>query len=539
MAEDKKQLRRAAFKQGVRHWFRQFLESFLAVVPIVVLIVVIYFTGVIPREEFSPQLLVSFVICAFAIVIGLTSFNLGSNQSMTRIGEIVGETLFKRKNLFIIIAMTFILGVAVTVAEPDLKTMAGQIGCSELLLILVIGIGVGIFVVIGVIRILRNKRLNVLFLAFYAIVFALAAVVNPKFLPIAFDSGGVTTGPVTVPFILAFGAGLAASRASGGRTGDDSFGITALASVGPIIAVMVLGLFMDVDAMVWTPNLPDSASYSSWSSFWPFFAQHIGEALLGQLKNVAFAVVPLFVLFLIYNWIFVRMPMKRILQIFVGLIYVYVGLVIFMSAVECGFLPVAQQVGFAFGDPSRPSLFPLAVGIGALFGLFGVLAEPAVHVLVRQIEKVSEGTIRSRTVLIVMALAIAGGVSLSIVRAHYQFPILYYTIPGYAVALGLSFVVPKIYFAIAFDSGGVASGPMASTFVMPFCIGFAYANHGSDSVYSDAFGCVAMIALMPLIVIQFLGVYAELKRQLVYQRARKRFIEPNDNQIIHFAEDDA
>ena len=520
---------------ATKFWLLQFRESLFAVLPIAILIVVIYLTGVLPRETFSPQLLVTFLICAFAIAFGLAFFNAGSTQSMSRIGEVVGETLFRRKNIWLVVIMTFIIGVLVTIAEPDLKTMAGQIGMNELTLILVIGIGVGLFVVIGVIRILKKGRLNVIFLAFYAIVFALAGIVNPKFLPIAFDSGGVTTGPVTVPFILAFGAGLAASHSAGGRNSDDSFGLTALASVGPIIAAMVLGLFVDVESMTWTPSLPDYSAYSSWSSVWPAFWHHVGEGLIGQLKNVALAIVPIFVFFLIYNFIFVRMPFKQILRIVIGLVYAYVGLVVFMTAVEVGFLPVAQEIGKSFGDPSR-GLFPYAVLIGGLFGVFGVLAEPAVRVLVTQIEKVSEGTIKSRTVLIVMALAVGGGVALAMVRAYYGFSILYYMIPGYMLALGLSFVVPKIYFAMAFDSGGVASGPMASTFVMPFCTGFAFSAHGAETVYSSAFGCVSMIALMPLIVVQMMGLYAEVKRKIIYFKARKRFIEPNDDVLIHFAE---
>jgi hypothetical protein len=238
--------------------------------------------------------------------------------------------------------------------------------------------------------------------------------------------------------------------------------------------------------------------------------------------------------FLVYNFIFVHLPGKQIARIFIGFLYAYLGLVLFLSAVQLGFLPVAQIVGYSLG--SNSDLFPLAVVIGGLFGLFGVLAEPAVHVLVKQIEIVSEGTIKSKTILFVMAASIAGGVALAIVRSHYQFSILYYMIPGYLLAIGLTFLVPKIYSSIAFDSGGVASGPMASTFVMPFTIGFTVADHGADYVFEDAFGCVSMIAMMPLIVIQLIGLVAIIKRKVIYARARKQFVEPNDVQVIHFAE---
>lgn len=477
---------------------------------------------------------VCFLICALLIAFGLTFFNNGAEQYMSKVGTIVGETLFKQKKLILVILMTFIIGVLVTVAEPDLKVMADQIGWDELLLIISIGIGVGLFVVFGVLRILFKKNLNVMFICFYGIVFALAGIVNPKFLPICFDSGGVTTGPVTVPFILAFGAGLATSKKSDDDDAGDSFGLTALASVGPILTVMVLSLFEDMDSLIYH-EVEVTINFNDWGAFWPSFGESFLEHVVGELQNVALAIAPVFVFFVIYNFIFVRISFKQMLRIMVGLVYAYIGLVIFLSAVNTGFLPIANRIGKYLG--ANDALYPIAIVVGALFGLFGVLAEPAVHVLVHQIEIVSEGTIKSKTVLSALAIAIAGGVGLAIVRAHYGFSILYYTVPGYILALGLTFVVPKIYTSMAFDSGGVASGPMASTFVMPFCIGFTITQHGTESVYENAFGCVAMIALMPLIVIQLVGLYANIKRNLIYRKARQRFIEPNDVQVIHFEEE--
>lgn len=477
--------------------------------------------------------LVCFLICAFFIAIGLTFFNNGAEQYMSKVGTIVGETLFKQKKLFLVILMTFIIGVLVTVAEPDLKVMAGQIGWDEQLLIISVGVGVGLFVVFGVLRILFKKNLNIMFICFYGIVFALAGIVNPKFLPICFDSGGVTTGPVTVPFILAFGAGLAASKKSDDGSVGDSFGLTALASVGPILTVMILSLFENGDSLVYN-EVVTSIDFSSWQTFWPTFGNNLLSHFFEEVKNVAIAIAPVFFFFIIYNFIFVRISFKQILRILVGLVYAYVGLVIFLGAVNTGFLPIANQIGKYLGG--KEQLYPIAIVVGALFGLFGVIAEPAVHVLVHQIENVSEGTIKSKTVLTALAIAIAGGVGLAIVRAHYGFSILYYMVPGYILALALTFVVPRIYTSMAFDSGGVASGPMASTFVMPFCIGFTISQHGSDYVYQDAFGCVAMIALMPLIIIQLVGLWALVKRAFIYHCARQRFIEPNDVQVIHFEE---
>jgi hypothetical protein len=525
-------------------WLRKIGESFLSVIPIVLVVTVLYFTNII--KDFYLPGYISFLMSAFFIGLGLALFTAGADQSMSRIGQIVGETLFRKRKLWLIVLMTFIIGVLVTVAEPDLKVMALQIGWDEAVLIISVGVGVGLFVVFGVLRILFNQNLNIMFVAFYGMVFALAGIVNPKFLPIAFDSGGVTTGPVTVPFILAFGAGLASSRSTNGRSGEDAFGLTALASVGPIFTVMLMSLFLNVDSMSyhWQPS--DLVTIKEWSAFWPDFSKNFthvflyeinsdGSVALGQLANVAIAIVPLAAFFLVYDLIFVKLSFKQVLRIFVGLFYAYLGLVIFLTAVELGFLPVAQRVGFSLGNDSN--YYSIAVLVGGLFGLFGVLAEPAVHVLVKQIETVSEGTIHAKTVLFAMAGSIALGVALAIVRAHYQWPILYYMIPGYLIAIGLTFLVPKIYSAIAFDSGGVASGPMASTFVMPFAIGFTVAQHGEEAVFADAFGCVSMIALMPLIVIQLMGLIAETKRKIIYARARKQFVEANDDQIIHFGEE--
>ena len=510
-------------------------ESFVSVLPIVAVISILFFTGAI--ADFSLPAYISFLICSVLIVIGLSLFNIGAEASMSAIGKIIGESLFKKRKIFFVVAMTFIIGVLVTIAEPDLKVTASQIGVDELLLIGMIGVGVGLFVVFGVLRIIFNKNLNIMFICFYGLVFMLAGITNPKFLPICFDSGGVTTGPVTVPFILAFGAGLAASTASNGRSGEDSFGLIALASVGPILTVMVLSLFLDVDSMVYVWSDNPLTTYETFEGFWPAFFSSAGEHFLGELGMVGIAIAPTTLFYLIYDLIFIKSRRVRIVRILINMLYAYFGLVIFLAAVNLGFLPVAQEVGKGLG--TSEGTLGIAILIGAAFGLFGVIAEPAVHVLIRQIETVSEGTVKSLTVGFVMALSVGGGVALAIIRAYYGFSILYYMIPGYIIALGLSFLVPKIYTAMAFDSGGVASGPMASTFVVPFVIGFTYSAHGAESVFENAFGAVAMIALMPLIVVQGMGLYANIKRSINNYMVRKRFHEDDDLVIISFEEANA
>src|SRR5574344_184820 len=319
-------------------------ENYLSVIPIVLVVTVLYFVHV--DANFTLPVFFFFLMCAVVIGLGLSLFTAGADLSMTRIGTIVGGTLFKKRKMWLVILMTFIIGVLVTVAEPDLKVMAGQIGWDQVQLIIFVGIGVGLFVVFGVIRIVFNQNLNVMFLAFYALVFALAGLMSESgkglFLPIAFDSGGVTTGPVTVPFILAFGAGLAASRSGNGRSGEDAIGLTALASVGPIITVMLMSTFLDVDSMSFPWDPSQIVTYSSWQGFLGEFSSLLGSALLLELKDVAIAIVPLALFFILYNFLFVHLSFKVVLKIMVGLVYAYLGLVMFLAAVNVGFLPVAQ-----------------------------------------------------------------------------------------------------------------------------------------------------------------------------------------------------
>ena len=512
----------------VSYWLLKAKESLFSATPIT-LVIIIFF--LLQRFAFADQFLeahrisdvqfFTFLIAVVSIVVGMTLFNVGTEQSMTDIGQIIGSSLIKKKNLFFVLAMTFVLGVLVTIAEPDLTVLSGQIGTNPLVIIITIGFGVGLFLVVGVARVFSKKNLNMLFLAFYGLVFMLTYIIDPRFLPICFDAGGVTTGPVTVPFLLGFGVGLAASH--GGKNSEDAFGLTALCSVGPIIAVCIIAWIMKLAGT----ELPETYVLATLSDN---MGENIADGLLSSLRNVAFSILPILGFFLLYELLFVRLPFKTVFRIINGMIITYAGLVLFLSAVEYGFLPIASKVGQGFG--ANDSLLGIAIFVGALFGVFGVLAEPAVHVLVQQIEDVTDGTIRKWQVLIVLALSIGVAVALTLIRAYFKFDVMYYLIPGYIIAFVLSFLVPPIFTAMAFDSGGVASGPMTSTFVLPFCIGFAFSR--GDDVYLYGFGLVALVAMMPLIVLQAIGLAGGIRKSLALARARKRLVEDDDDQIIHF-----
>ena len=517
-----------------KEWLGKIFESLLSALPITVVVLLFFFITrfALPANFFqdadgfvyslSNDNIISFAVAVIMIVIGMALFSLGTEQSMTEIGRIIGASLVKKNKFFFVIIMTFIIGVLVTIAEPDLSVLSGQIGINSQIIIWTIGVGVGLFLVVGVIRTTLHQSLNVMFLAFYGLCFALLYFIDPRFLPICFDSGGVTTGPVTVPFLLGFGLGMAANR--GGKNSEDSFGLTALCSIGPILAVVCISLILKATGRGLPAQYP--LEEASLSSIW--------ESLLnGSVKtmgSVALSVGPILAFFIVYELIFIRIPGRDLARIIIGMAITYVGLVLFLSAVEWGFLPIAQNVGHMLGTSKL--MHYVAIGIGALFGIFGVLAEPAVHVLVGQMEQVSDGTIRKFHVLMMLALANGVAVALSVIRCHFEFGLEYYIIPGYILAFVLSFMVPKIYTAMAFDSGGVASGPMTSTFVLPFCIGFAL-SCGAD-VYSYGFGLVAMVAMMPIIVVQALGLQSVLKSKRALAKARKRIVEENDEQVIHF-----
>ncbi len=516
-------------------------ESFGSVFPIVAVVAIIYFAGFDGSFCLSQDLaangwaaeLASFLVCALLVSVGLGLFAIGVDQSLSRIGSLMGGALTKKGSLSLLVVGAFAIGFLITVAEPDLMILAAETGMNEALLIGTVSAGVGLFLVIGTTRIIFQADLRFVFLIVFSLAFCITNLAAPELIPLAFDSGGIATGPVTIPFILAFGSGVAASR-EGSHSGSDDFGLSAHAMMGPIIAVLVLGLFFSGSHL----------SYDSSSSPLGFASSSYGSNFSGAAIDVLLGMAPIALLFVLLDLFHFHLPPKELLKIFIGLLNSYIGLVVFLGAVQTGFLPVAQNVGKAFAGGNG---LPYMLLIGAFFGCFAVLAEPAVAVLVEQIQSVSEGTIKKGWFLAAMAIGVALAVVLSVIRAYYRFDILWYLVPGYILALLLVFLVPRIYSSIAFDSGTVAAGPMAASFTMPFVLGFAGSLYeaqglaGSElavAIYENAFGVVSMVTMMPIIVVQLVGLYAELKRKALYASARRSIMEPDDAQIIHFEEAD-
>ncbi|MDR0884323.1 MAG: DUF1538 domain-containing protein [Oscillospiraceae bacterium] len=476
-------------------------EAIRSVLPIAAIVVVLCFTiAPVPVSMF-----LGFIIGAVLLVLGMALFSLGADTAVTPIGERIGVTVTKSGNVWLTLCVGLIIGVLITVSEPDLQVLADQVpAVPNLILILSIAVGVGIFLVIALLRILFSISLRVILLALYTIVFALAIFSPGDFLAVAFDSGGVTTGPMTVPFIMAFGVGVSALR-SDKHAAIDSFGMVALCSVGPILTTLILGLIYHPGGTDYTPFLAQSVENSR--DMWGLFTDPT-TGFMNYLKEVSLALGPVVLMFIVFQLVWLHLHKRLTAKIALGFGYTFLGLVLFLTGVNVGFMPLGGYVGELLGSLAPPRQWVI-LPIGLLIGYFIVAAEPAVHVLNKQVEEVSSGAIPAKAMQVSLSIGVSISVGLSMLRLLLGIPIIWFLVPGYALALGLSFFVPKIFTAIAFDSGGVASGPMTATFLLPFAVGICGALGGN--IVTDAFGVVAMVAMTPLITIQILGLITRIR----------------------------
>lgn len=471
-------------------------ESLSAVLPItgIVLMLSIF---VIPMELGS---VVMFLTGALMLIVGMGFFQLGAEMAMTPLGEGVGVQISKMKKLLTVLLTGFLMGVIITVSEPDLQVLAGQVpSVPNMVLIMTVAVGVGLFLALAIVRIRYKISLSMLLIVCYLALILVSMFVPEEFLAVAFDSGGVTTGPMTVPFIMAMGVGLASVR-SDKNAANDSFGLVALSSVGPILAVLILGCFFKPTEAAYT--LTDVATVVTTQDVARVFAQ----GLPLYAREVLLSLVPILWVFLIFQWLTHRYHGLQIKRIIVGFGYTYIGLVLFLCGANVGFAPVGAYLG---KELAGLSLRWILVPIGALIGYYIVKAEPAIQVLNHQVEAVTNGAISVKMMNRCMQIGVAASVGLAMLRVLTGISIQWFVIPGYIIALVLSRLVPDIFIGIAFDSGGVASGPMTSTFLLPLSIGVCEALGGN--LMTDAFGVVALVALTPLIAIQLMGLVYKLK----------------------------
>lgn len=496
-------------------------ESLRAVLPITAIVLIISIT----IAPLTPGTLVLFFFGAMLLILGMGLFSLGVDMSMIPMGDGMGVQISKSKRVLIPLLVCFVLGLVVTIAEPDLQVLAEQLpGVENMTLILAVAVGVGVFLLLAQLRMLLKIPLSWMLLVFYLLVFALSFFAPDSFVPAAFDSGGVTTGPITVPFIMALGIGMAAVR-SDRNSSSDSFGLIALCSIGPILAVMVLGIVLpDVGASYAPVSVPEVADTRQ-------AAQVFGQELPHYVTEVAVAVLPIVVLFALFQLLYRRFHRHQLGRMAVGLLYTYLGLILFLVGVNVGFMPAGATIGGTLGRSEQ--LRWLLVPIGAVVGYFIVRAEPAVRVLAHQVEELSNGAISQKAINTALSAGIAVSVGLAMARILTGISILWFLVPGYAVALTMTFFVPQMFTGVAFDSGGVASGPMTTTFLLPLAMGACEAVGGN--VLTDAFGIVALVAMTPLCTIQTLGLYGKLKtraqvRQL-HQTIRAELEQVSDDII--------
>ena len=471
-------------------------ESLAAVLPILAIVLILSFT----IAPLPTSVLMAFLFGAVLLVVGMMFFSLGAELAMSPMGERVGACITKTRRVGIMLTLGFLLGFLITISEPDLQVLANQVqAVPNMVLIVTVAVGVGLFLCFAMLRMLLSVPLNTMLVGFYIVVFVLAMFVPKDFLAVAFDSGGVTTGPMTVPFIMAMGVGVSAIR-SDKHSANDSFGLVALCSIGPILAVLILSLIFRPDGGSYTavviPEIGDTAAL--WQLFFVAFPTYF--------KEIAVSLLPIAAFFAVFDLVSLHLERKQLIRIGVGLAYTYLGLVIFLTGVNVGFMPAGNYLGSVIAGLSCNWIL---IPIGMLIGYFIVMAEPAVYVLMRQVEELTDGAIPGSAMKHSLSIGVAVSVGLAMIRVLTGISIFYLLVPGYAVAIALSFFVPKLFTAIAFDSGGVASGPMATTFLLPFAMGACSAVGGN--IVTDAFGVVAMVAMTPLITIQGLGLIYRLR----------------------------
>lgn len=528
---------------------RNLKESSFAILPIVIALVA--FNFIIPSLElnqgtkFGPILL-SLLISIVPLIIGTALFSIGAEKSVARLGSIVGSQLSKRKTLFALFAVAFLLGILATIAEPDLAVLASRTGGNQgkdWAIVISAAIGVGIFLTVGILRVVFDKPLKYWLAIGYGFVFTLGCIADKNIFSIVFDAGGVTTGVVTVPFLIALGVSVA-NILGGKHSADDSFGFSGLCSLGTVLFVMIYmvvfrNIMFTIDGETINGMEKIQHSLVSISSDFPTLENYsqVGtlylEELMVSLKNVSLSMAPLFGFFLIFNF-FAKIKGKELFSIFIGFFYTFIGLVLFFLGAESGFIPFAFSFGRWFGMQGKDVLW-LLVLVGCVLGFISMLAEPAVKVLADTVKEVSRGAVSKVLIYVALGVATASAIVLNAVRVTFDIDMIYFVIPFFLIALILVFIAPEIYVGIAIDAAGVATGTMASCFFLPLFIGYTsilYPDSGL-SMMRNGFGVVGLMSIMPIIAMEFIGILTVAKEKYEYRKALASVKEFDDSQVIH------
>lgn len=498
-------------QQAFKNLRMKLKESFLSVFPITLIVLAISLILI----DVPGAVLVKFSISSILLFLGIAFFSLGADQSMIPIGQNIASTLTKSKKIWILCLACLLMGAIITIAEPDLAVLAEQIPVfNKWMFIGIVGVGVGFCFLLGALRILFKIPLAYLLSAGYAVIFILMIFVPKTFWAVAFDASGVTTGAISVPFIMSFCLGMSAVR-SGGSSEEDSFGLVAICSIGPVLSVLLMGLF--------TKNISVTDSVTNINSSYGAIAGEYGSALLGSLKEVALVMLPIIAVFFLFQFTMMKLPKSQIIKILIGLLYTYFGVVIFMTGVNVGF----SELGYLIGEKLASSNFSWIIyPIAMILGFVVVLAEPAVHVLTKQVSDISGNTISRRVLKISLSIGVAISLTLAVLKSVFSINIIYFILPMFVISLILSFYNSRLFTAVAFDAGGIASGPMSATFLLPLVSGITIASGGD--VMTGAFGTVALIATTPILVIQILGAIAKATKQ---KRTKLLYVPDSSEEI--------
>ena len=493
-------------------------ETAVSVLPVMVIVLFLGFTFV-PLDKY---LLARFVVGGLFLILGLTIFLLGVDLGIQPMGERCGAELTKKRSLPLLLIVAFIIGFIVTAAEPDIQVFGDQVRTlfpfvNKLSITFVIAGGVGLFIMLGLLRTVLNLSLKWTFLIAYTLLFVLAMFAPSSFFGIAFDSGGATTGPMTVPFIMALGLGVSSVR----DDDDNSFGLTGVCSIGPIMAVLIYAIALRAGGafnsgaasgnVVLSASASGDAAAQIAGGFLSQIFSPFGSAAGHIFREALTSIAPLFALFVVFQILLLKMTKRQVIRIIIGFIYAFIGLTILLIGVNGGFSQAGAALGQKLGELTVKhggAWYILLIGTGLLLGAIIVCAEPAVWVLSEQVEQVSGGTIKRKVLLIFLSVGTAVAIGLSMWRAVSGFNLKYILIPGYIISMILMIFCPTLFSGIAFDSGGVASGPLTSTFVLSFTLGAAASGNGGK----DSFGVIALVAMMPLLAIQIMGIIFKTKQ---------------------------
>lgn len=500
----------------IKAYFKNFLFSLISLVPIIGLVLLFWGVGIV---HFTDVEFTNFLVGSAFMIVGIPTFTYFAEITIHEIGTQIGNSLAKQKHISILIMLSILLGFIFTLAEPDLAFLAEQTPLDNYVFIIVVACGVGAMFVLGILRILFNIDLRIVLLITYTIAFLLCMLMPPEAqacaFPIIFDSGGSVTGSVSVPLIIAIGVGITSNFKN--KKADATFGLSGIVSIGPIIVMAITFIVAGASGKVSAPN-----------------NLGIGEYILEALKNASIALAPVVIFYTLYATFALKIKFKQVMKTVSGFIFIYIGLLLFLSGANIGFLSVGRTIGagFAATDLGRGLIFLFMLIIGFIIAF----AEPSIKILAHKIEEISEGAIKARKLLVIFGAGMSIALAIAFLRSLFQISIIYFIVPIYLVIFVLMFFVDKKFVGIAFDAGAVCSGTIATAFCLPVSIGFSSViNNGQDElILSTSFGVLAMIAALPILMVELVGIQSVLKQKLAYAKARKRVKDDNENQIIHF-----